>query len=798
MSAHARSRFADPAQAARRERPAGERLPYARHLDDTTIETRDGLLLKILHLQGFAFETADTAELNYRKAVRDTMLRGIASSHFAVCHHVLRREVKPRFSGAYDNAFCRWLDKSWRGQLEGRRLLANDLFLTLVRRPLQGRAGLIDLPGRLGRRRSEAADAAQGQGRALRELESAADAFLASLAPYGARLLGLYEDERGLFSEPAEFLSALYNGAFHPVLAPAGDLGRHLPERRTSFGLDALEQSGGREGARSYAAMLSVKEYPPHTAPGVLDDVLRLPYDLTLSESFGFVDRQAALERMSLALRRMRSADDESATLRAELVSAKDDVSAGRAAFGEHHLTLMLRGASVEEVNEGVAAALAAFTDVGVIAVREDVNLEAAFWSQFPGNFKDIARRSLISTANFAGLASCHNHPAGQAEGNHWGPAVTVLETTSGSPYHFNFHKGDLGNFTVIGPSGAGKTVILGFLLAQAQKFEPRIVYFDKDRGAEIFIRSIGGRYDVLRPGAATGLNPLLLEETPENRAFLNAWLARLLSADAPPLDADELELVAGAVDANFAQPQDHRRLRYLREMFRGRGRPAAGDLASRLAAWVETGERAWLFDNAHDRLDLDVRTLGLDMTRLLDDPAARTPAMMYLFHRVEQRLDGSPAILVIDEGWKALDDEVFVQKLKDWEKTIRKRNGIVGFCTQSAHDALSTKISSAIVEQAATQIFLPNPKAQEAEYRSGFGLTAHELNLIRTLPDTSRCFLIKHGTDSVVARLDLSGSPHALTVLSGRESSVRRLDGLRAALGDDPRVWLPALLTAA
>ena len=100
-------------------------------------------------------------------------------------------------------------------------------------------------------------------------------------------------------------------------------------------------------------------------------------------------------------------------------------------------------------------------------------------------------------------------------------------------------------------------------------------------------------------------------------------------------------------------------------------------------------------------------------MTQILDDPVSRTPAMMYLFHRVEERLDGSPAILVVDEGWKALDDEVFVTRIKDWEKTIRKRNGIVGFATQSARDALESKIASAVIEQAATQIFMSNPEGE-------------------------------------------------------------------------------------
>ena len=232
-------------------------------------------------------------------------------------------------------------------------------------------------------------------------------------------------------------------------------------------------------------------------------------------------------------------------------------------------------------------------------------------------------------------------------------------------------------------------------------------------------------------------------------------------------------------MDANFAQPARYRRMRHFVELFRGSRRPSSTDLAARLAPWHGNGDYAWLFDNEADELDLDARTLGFDLTQILDDPAARTPAMMYLFHRVEQRLDGEPAIIVIDEGWKALDDDVFVQRIKDWEKTIRKRNGIVGFCTQSAQDALGSAISSAIIEQAATQIFMINPKAQEADYCGGFGLTPHEFELVRTLPDSTHCFLIKHGADSVVARLNLAGMPDLLTVLSGRESSVRRLDEL-------------------
>lgn len=775
-----------------REKAAGDHLPYARHVDDHTLETRDGLLMQVLHLRGLHFETADVDELNYRKRLRDAMLQAIGSSRFAIYHHIVRRRVDAELLSEYGDAFSKRLDAAWRARLASKQLYVNDLFLTLVRRPIQGRLGVLDKARSwLG---SPMIDPDAAAAQELRDLNTARDALISALGSYGPRLLGAYHTKQGWCSEPLEFLSSLFNGPMRPVLMPREDIGRYLPWRRVSFGQETVElaQAGGHEA--SYLGLLSIKDYPAQTAPGMFDELLRLPFELTLSQSFGFVERTAALGRMNLALRRMRSAEDEALSLRAELSNAKDDVAAGRAGFGEHHMTIAIRGASPAEVDEGIAEAQATLADLGAIAVREEIALEPAFWAQFPGNFKYIARRGLISTRNFAGLASGHNFPLGEAGGNHWGSAVTLLETTAAGPYYFNFHQGDLGNFTVIGPSGSGKTVVLNFLLAQARKFSPRIIFFDKDRGAELFIRAIGGRYDQLRPGLPSGLNPLQLEDTPANRQFLIDWISLL----AGEVDTDEVALIKEAVDANFLQPRAHRRLLHLVELFRGGHRPHSADLWSRLRPWWGDGERAWLFDNADDLTDLTASSVGFDMTQILDDPASRSPAMMYLFHRVEGRLDGSPAIIVVDEGWKALDDDVFVRRIKDWEKTIRKRNGIVGFATQSAQDALESRIASAIIEQAATQIFMANPKARAVDYMEGFGLTAHEFELIRTLPDSAHCFLIKHGNHSVVARLNLTGEREILTVLSGREQTVRLLDEIRDIVGDAPDDWLPMLLERA
>jgi type IV secretion system protein VirB4 len=769
-------------------------LPFARHMDNITLTTRDGDLMQIIHLQGFPFETADTEELNYRKTVRDAMLRSLATSRLVLYHHIIRRRADPDLEGTFTNAFTRSIDRAWKGRISSKKLLANDLFLTLVRRPSQGQMGWLDSLLQAG----TAADSASNRARERRELDAARESLLAALSPYGPRVLSVYDSPQGKCSELLELFACIYNGYYRPVPLATRDVSDAVPCRRISFGSEALELAPASGQRESFGAIISLKEYPPHTSPGQFDNLMRLPHEFVLTESFAFADRQNALDQMNLALRRMRAADDDARTLQADLVLAKDDLSAGRSAFGEHHITVLVRADELETLGEAAGEIRAAFSEVGAIAVREEAALEPSFWAQFPGGFKFIPRRSLISSANFAGMASFHNHPLGQAQANHWGPAVTVLETTASSPYFFNFHRGDLGNFLIIGPSGAGKTVLMNFLLAQAQKFNPRIVFFDKDRGAEIFLRAMGARYEVLRPGRPTGFNPLQLPDSPANRRFLQSWCARLLTSHGEVLSSDDLAVISDAVSANFDQSPGLRRLRFFRELFTGLRRPSTGDLAARLSPWVGSGDRAWLFDNETDQIDLNARMVGFDMSQVLDDPLIRTPAMMYLFHCVEQRLDGDPTIIVVDEGWKALDDEVFVARIRDWEKTIRKRNGIVGFATQNAGDALESKIASAIIEQSATHIFLPNPKAQAEDYCRGFGLTAHELDLIRTLPDTSRCFLIKHGRDSVVARLNLSGLRELLTVLAGNEQTVRLLDDLRAELGDDPANWLPRLLAEA
>ena len=446
---------------------------------------------------------------------------------------------------------------------------------------------------------------------------------------YGAQLLEEYDGKTGKNSEILELISAVYNGEMRPVRKPnqETDIGRMIPYRRVSFGLDTLEIRG-TEGVH-FGAILGLKDYPDATSPGLLDGLLRQPCEMVVTETYAPIERTSARERIDLALRRLRSVDEEAAAERADMLSARDQLGTGSVGFGDHHLTVLVKESDIERLDEAAASCAAALADAGAIVVREDINLEPSFWAQFPGNERYVVRRALISSANMASFGSLHGFALGKSNGNHWGDAVTLLETTSATPFFFNFHNGDLGNFSIIGPSGSGKTVVMNFLAAQAQKFNPRTILFDKDRGSELFIRGISGHYDRIYPGQRSGFNPLALPDSPVNRSFLRDWLGVLLNTD----DPEELAIIASAVEASYKNDPSLRRLLHFKELLSGSRRPERGDLADRLSAWIGDGEYSWLFDNALDELNLENRVLGFDMTALLESPSLRTPTMMYLFH---------------------------------------------------------------------------------------------------------------------------------------------------------------------
>ncbi|ESY89643.1 VirB4 family type IV secretion system protein [Mesorhizobium sp. LNHC209A00] len=774
----------------RREKPAAMHIPYLRHDDDNLIVTKSGFLVGVVQLSGLPFQTMDQAELNSRMFNRNTTFRNLSTSRFAVYTTIIRRHVTPEIEGDFDNSFVAELDARYMDELGARNLFVNEAYLTVIRRPMLGRVGWVD-KALNAFRISTAGEETREE--AMAELRDVLDGVVKDFTAYGARLLGVVKRRDSFFSEPAEFLAKILAGGVDVEMPlPRMSLGNVLATRQLFFGKSALELRG--PGAAKLGAMVSIKEYPPFTAPGSLDGLLRLPHEFVLTQSFAIEDRVTAMRRINTIANQVEGSDEAGTTVEESVHDGADKLAGGEVIFGQHHMSVMALAPDMVELNRALSDITAELSRMSIVPVRETLNTELAFWAQLPGNFSYIARRALISSLNFAGLFSGHNFPSGQRERLHWKRPIALLETTSQTAYYFNFHVHDVGHFTVFGPTGSGKTVVLSFLMAQAMRImpRPRCVYFDYMRGAEIFVRALGGRYEVMEPSQPTGFAPLQLDDTAENRSFLEDLLIYILTPEGGALDVAEMRVINAAVDMIYKISREQRTFDLLPEVLRGSLMPGMNDLAARIQPWLDPKDKGWLFNNPVDLVDFSKPVVGFDMTRILGDKKLRSAALLYIFHRLEEVIDGSPIMLFLDEGWKLLDDEVFAAFINETLKTIRRRNGVVGFGTQTAEDVVNSSISSSLIEQTKTNIFFPNPKASKESYMERFSLTAKEFEFVRRTAKETRTFLVKHDSDSIVAKLDLSAMPDLIKVLSSNEANSKECARLRETFGDEPEMWLP------
>ncbi|WP_273795052.1 VirB4 family type IV secretion/conjugal transfer ATPase [Brucella intermedia] len=778
-----------------REMGVKEHVPYLRHVDDHVLVSRSGFLVCIIQMGGLPFQTMDQAEINARLLNRNTTFRNLATSRFALYTTIVRRHIDPRMEGSFDNPFVADLNRRYMDALAHKNLFVNEVYLTVIRRPMVGRIGWVDRAFNAFRLSSAGVETRE---EARRELHDVVNGIVQDFRAYGARKLGLTERRGSIFSEPAELAAKILAGGEEVEMPlPRMSLAEAVPTRQIFFGRNTIEIKNAGQTASKVAAMISVKEYPPFTAPGGLDGLLRLPHEFILTQSFAVEDRVTAMKAIRKIGNQVSGSDEGGTSAEDSVHEGLDKLAQGEVVFGYHHLSVCALAPNIAALNRAISDVQSELSRLSIVPVREALNCETAFWAQLPGNFSYIARRALISSMNFAGLFSGHNYPSGQRDRLHWKHPIALLETTSQTAYHFNFHVGDVGNFTVIGPTGSGKTVALSFLLAQGMRItpRPRCIFFDKDRGGEIFVRALGGRYEILRPGNPTGFAPLQLDDTPANRSFVNDLLQYLLTPRDGSLDVAELRVITNAVDQIFKLEKETRVLSMLPEVLRGRLKSGMNDLSQRLELWLDPKSKGWLFNNPCDAIDFSSPIIGFDMTDVLNNPTTRTAALLYLFHRIQGVLTGDPVMIFLDEGWKLLDDEVFVPFLKNMLKTIRKFNGIIGFGTQSAADVVDSAIANTLIEQTTTNIFFPNAKADTRSYRDYFKLTAKEYAFVKNSVRESHSFMIKHATDSVVARLDLSTMPDFIKVLSGRAETVRECEVLRKQYGDDPAVWLPHFL---
>jgi len=801
---------------ARRELLASRQVPYTALLAPTVVRTGAGDYVQAFRIGGMAFEAADDEAVNAWHERLNALLRNLASPQLSLWVHVLRRRERGYPAGTFPRGFAQDLNEHYRQRLAGERLMVNELYLSLVYRPqptLVGAAALALF------RRADRSAGGREQQDALEACAKLASQLQAGLAAYEVEPLGCEATAAGVRSRLLELLALLLNGERQPWPLPAAPIGEVLPTARLLFGAEAMEYRTA--GSTRFGAFLGIKEYPTPSSPGMVSRLLAAPFPFLLTQSFAFLPKSTAQGLLQRQYHRMSNSGDLAVSQAQALKRALDQLSGNEFVMGDHHFSLQVMtepqtattdpGPALRELNDHVALARAWLGETGMVVAREDIALEAAFWAQLPGNFGLRPRKAPITSRNFAGLSPLHNFPVGRAEGNHWGPALALFATSARSPFYFSLHatdpreadggsRRDTGHTFICGPTGSGKTVFLGFCMAMLAKFKATQVVFDKDRGLEILVRALGGRYRALRVGEPTGFNPLRLPGAPQHREFLREWLRLLAARSDRGLTVREDADLEQALSGTLALPPDSRRLSRLVEFLDATD---ADGLAARLARWCEAegGEYAWAFDGPVDPAPQglgEASIVGFDVTEFLENPVLRTPLTLYLFHLVRQALDGRRLVVWMDEFAKLLGDPAFAGFARDGLKTWRKLNAVAAFATQSPSDVLASPIARTLVEQTPTKVFFPNVEAQRAEYVDGFGLSEREFELIgRELTPGSRRFLVKQGVQGVACELDLKGFDFELDVISGRSTTLLEVERLMAIHGLDPACWLPPLKAA-
>lgn len=765
-----------------------EFIPYWCHWNRHTVMTKNKELLQVIKVNGYSFETADDEDLDMRKNVRNSLYRSIASGSYALYFHTVRRRQAASIGGKQPEGFASVVHEKWMEKHKAHDSFINELYITVVRKHDAKGVAVIEHTLKSIAQKADQMTWEMDTKDGYKDMMDVTNRILSTLREYQPKLLSVVETPNGHYSELLQFLGTLVNAGYSsPVLVPSIDIARYLPTHRLYFGPRAIEVRG--PNSSRFAAIVSVKEYSASTSAGMCDAFLQLPFEFIVTQSYGFENRQNAILSMQTHQKRMQSANDVAVSQIAEINAALDLSMSGHIAFGAHHFSVLCLGDDLAEVEKNISLASSELVNCGISPVREVMNMQATYWAQLPGNFAYTARKSVINTLNLSGFASLHNYPVGRKTGNHWGDAVTLFDSTSGTPYFFNFHVRDVGHTTIIGPTGAGKTVLMNFLCTQAQKFNARMFFFDKDRGAEIFIRALGGVYTAIDPSKRTYFNPLQLPDTGENRSFLVDWFKALLTVNGEEFTVQDLEKVNEAINGNYMLNESDRTISNILPFF---GLEGAGSVASRMRIWTGNESHGKLFDNPEDRITFaNNRIFGFEMGEVLKDKMSLGPSLLYLFHKISLALDGTPTMIILDEAWALIDNPFFAPKIKDWLKTLRKLNAMVVFATQSVEDASKSQISDTLIQQTATQIFLLNPKATD-EYRKTFMLSEREFALIKNTDPASRFFLVKQSSEVVVARIDLSGMSDVVSVLSGRADTVRLLDQIRSEVGDEPERWLP------
>ena len=782
----------------RSERGADKYLPMIGHIRPEIVLMGDGAVLAVAHIEGTAFELADHAARNSRVRLLNTLLRNMADDNVVIYTHLIRHpDLSVEAPRHFRSKFGAMLNRAYNSTVLDDRLFRNDYYISLLVSPRSALGtGFAKRVNKLGKKFPTASDSL------IRELEDLWFVLENGLSAFNVRRLGLYERDGIMFSEIAEALRLVITGRHLPVPMVSGHMGDSIYTDRVICGRRGIEIRAPDKS--TFGTIFSFREYPAKTRPGMLNTLLSSPFPLVLSQSFGFVTRAQAQDKLSLKSAQMVGAGDKATSQISGLEEAADALSSNEFVMGAHHLTLAVYGDDLAEVEDRAGRARGRLADSGAVVVEERLGLEAAFWSQLPGNVAWRTRPGHINSRNFAGLSSLDNFPLGQPFG-HWGRPIARFRTDGGTAYDYVPHVADVAMTIIFGPIGSGKTAFLMFILVmfeQAMLHENRqsgirgsVVFFDKDRGGELLVRASAGTYLVLRRGEASGMAPLRgLQNTKADADFLRAWIIGLIqSDDKGTLSPEEEKRLDRAITRQLSMPVELRSIAGLRE-FLGHSDP--NGCGPRLEKWCRGNALGWAFDNDRDEVALDHAITGFDMTQLLDHDDVCAPAGAYLLYRVTQLLDGRRVVLSIDEFRFYLKNPQFAKVVDDLLLTVRKSNGAVFLALQMPEHILESPLGPSIVAQCQTKIMYASPTADRDVYINGLKCTEGEYRAVREdMSIGKRRFLLKREQGSVICEFDLGDMREFVAVLSGRANTVRFAEKLRLEFGEDPARWLPEFL---
>lgn len=774
-------------------------VPMRTHVTDKIVKIKGGAYLRTWKVGGLSFEAADELSIALRHDGLNQMLKSIGGGSTGIYSHKIRRRVTDRLEGRFQSRFCREFNKAYFDSFRDYKMLAIDMYLTVVYDPKGESNSLANFFNTVVARSAETIAAAEEA--AIKTMNGIARQIEAAMRRYDLEPLGEYIHRGIKYSSMLELYGYLTNGYWARVPMRYGRINEYLPTSRLFFANESIEIRTPKE--TRYAAILDFADYPEESEPGMLNPILYEEYEFVETQSYAILNKHDAKD----ALRRQRGqliASEDSASGQIKAIDrAIEEVVNGTYVMGDYHYSLTVFGDSLDQLGINVGKASAALSEAGFKPALIDLVPDGGWWAQLPGNWRYRPREAQVSSRVFCGLSAFHNFTSGKRDGNPWGQAVTMLKTPSGQPAYVNFHTTPdekdseddkaLGNTMLIGGSGEGKTALKLMLLSEATKYDPTYVLFDKDRGEEIAVRRFGGKYFPLRAGEPTMFNPIKQEPTPRNKLFWTSLVKKLVHDPNGSLTAKEEKAIVHAVETVAKFGRELRGLTAIKQNLLNIG---GNSLSLRLAKWCWGGQLGWMLDCPDDELDLSTHKIyGFDYTEFLDTPEMRTPLMMYLMHTTESLIDGRRFAYGMAEFWKPLEDEWFSDFAKNKQKTIRKQNGLGVFDTQSPSDALNHPNARTLIEQTATFIFLPNVKATREDYVDGFKLTEAEWDIVSNFPEQSRMCLIKQGHRSIVASYDLAGMEEYIDTLSGSTDNIELLDQVLAEVEtDDPEVWYPIL----